>query len=193
MIAEVNRCLAQFRKKAGVDENNGSKVRVADAFGLEYAAGRLAKTYTVFPKCLNCLAPALACYRLNPVPRSNLVRLADRLPPIEDRIRQLTDDEAIRRVPMNGRALGKVAQAISGLSATRGTGENVRDHSFRYGELQRVTTSRFIGASLESSRFCAAKLIFSSAIAAWRFSTSTLRSSIWTPRSLCDDAMSRPE
>lgn len=120
VIAEVNRNLAKFRKKAGVDENNGLEVRVADAFGLVYAAGRLAKTYKVLSKELNCLAPALACYRLNRMHRSNLVPLANRLPPIEDRIRQLFDDEAIVRVPAKGRVPGKVAGAIACADVMRG-------------------------------------------------------------------------
>ncbi|MCO5792677.1 MAG: DUF927 domain-containing protein [Blastomonas sp.] len=120
VIGQVNRHLAQFRKKAGVDENNGAEVRVADAFGLVYAAGRLAKTYKVFPKTLNCFVPALACYRLNRMHRSNLVPLADRLPPIEDRIRKLFDDEAIVRVPTKGSPSAKVVEAIARADVLRG-------------------------------------------------------------------------
>ncbi|WP_439469158.1 DUF927 domain-containing protein [Blastomonas fulva] len=138
VIAEVNRYLTQFRKKAGVDENNGSEVRVADAFGLVYAAGRLAKAYKVLPKDLNCLAPALACYRLNRMHRSNLVPLANRLPPIEDRIRQLFDDEGIVRVPMQGRAQGKEAEAIACADVMRGVCKSQEELWIRPSAIRRL-------------------------------------------------------
>lgn len=120
VIGLINRYLAQFRRKAGVDENDGAEVRVADAFGLVYAAGRLAKAYKALPEALNCLTPALACYRLNQAHRSNLVPLADRLPPIEGRIRNLFEDEATLCVPTKGRLSKEVAEAITRADVMRG-------------------------------------------------------------------------
>jgi len=55
VIEQINRHIAHFRKRAGVDVNNGAEVRVADAFGLVYAAGRLAKDYEVLPSYLTVL------------------------------------------------------------------------------------------------------------------------------------------
>jgi hypothetical protein len=137
-IGLITRYLAQFRRKAGVDENDGAEVRVADAFGLVYTAGRLAKAYKVLPVALNCLAPALACYRLNQMHRSNLVPLADRLPPIEGRIRQLFDDEGIVRVPMKGRAQGKVAEAIACADVMRGVCKGQEELWIRPSAIRRV-------------------------------------------------------
>lgn len=48
--AEIVRRMASFREKAGVDPNAGSAVRVADAFGLVFAAGALAKRYGALPR-----------------------------------------------------------------------------------------------------------------------------------------------
>lgn len=56
---------SKFRKAVGVDMNSGSATRVADAFGLVYAAGKLAKRYGALPGSWNCLKATRAAYELN--------------------------------------------------------------------------------------------------------------------------------
>jgi len=57
--------IMRFRDAVGVDGNSGSEARVADAFGLVYAAGCLAQRYGALPKKLDCLAAAISCHRIN--------------------------------------------------------------------------------------------------------------------------------
>ncbi len=75
----------RFKAKAGVNDNNGSDVRVAEAFGLVYAAGVLARRYGILPKDFDCLGAALHCYTnfRNTVPIRQ--HLAERLTEIADR------------------------------------------------------------------------------------------------------------
>lgn len=61
--AEIQKHMAHFREKAGVDLNNGSAVRVADAFGLVYGAGKLAQKYGALPRHWKCGPAVLTCYR----------------------------------------------------------------------------------------------------------------------------------
>ena len=75
---------SKFRKAVGVDMNSGSATRVADAFGLVYAAGKLAKRYGALPTGWNCLKAARAAYELNRAAltaetyRDRLIGLAER-------------------------------------------------------------------------------------------------------------------
>ncbi|QYE35244.1 DUF927 domain-containing protein [Polymorphobacter sp. PAMC 29334] len=59
----IRGCVSKFARHAGIDLNNGSEVRVAEAFGLVYAAGRLAQKYGALPKKWKCGPAVLACYR----------------------------------------------------------------------------------------------------------------------------------
>jgi len=52
-----------FRRDVGVDRNDGVALRVVDAFGLVYAAGRLARRYGILPKALEYKKAVRACYR----------------------------------------------------------------------------------------------------------------------------------
>lgn len=61
----IKKQVARFRIKAGINSNDGSAIRVADAFGLVYAAGILAQKYGVLPKSLRCGPAALDCYKLH--------------------------------------------------------------------------------------------------------------------------------
>lgn len=61
----LEKTMALFRRKVGVDENNGSATRVADAFGLIYAAGSLAQDYGALPSELRCGRAAKLAYELN--------------------------------------------------------------------------------------------------------------------------------
>ncbi|WP_375273099.1 DUF927 domain-containing protein [Sphingomonas sp.] len=63
LARQIEHLMARFRELAGVDQNSGSAIRVADAFGLVYAAGKLAVGYDVLPSEVNCEETALACYR----------------------------------------------------------------------------------------------------------------------------------
>lgn len=56
---------SKFRKAIGADLDSGSATRVADAFGLVYAAGKLAKRYGALPDTWNCLKAARAAYEIN--------------------------------------------------------------------------------------------------------------------------------
>ncbi|MXO66670.1 DUF927 domain-containing protein [Altericroceibacterium endophyticum] len=60
---DIAESLEKFRAKAEVDLNNGSAVRVCDAFGLVYAAGRLARRYKVLPLSYMPAAITLEMYR----------------------------------------------------------------------------------------------------------------------------------
>ena len=121
VVKQINRHIAHFRKRAGVDANNGAEVRVADTFGLVYAAGRLAKDYEVLPSDLNCLAAALACYRLNRAHHRHPSPFAKQLPPIGDRIRALLDDDATLRASPKGKPSARAAHAIAEANVIRGS------------------------------------------------------------------------
>jgi hypothetical protein len=63
--SRIAQLISTFRGKVGVDPNSGSESRVAEAFGLVYAAGVLAKEYGVLPEAM-CVGPAVrAAYNLN--------------------------------------------------------------------------------------------------------------------------------
>lgn len=59
----IRNLVKRFHAKAGVDLNNGSDMRVAEAFGLVYAAGEIAKEFGALPKSWKCGPAALKCYR----------------------------------------------------------------------------------------------------------------------------------
>jgi len=58
----IRRRIDRFKREVGVNDNNGSDVRVAEAFGLVYAAGAFAQHYRVLPEEFDCLAAAVHCY-----------------------------------------------------------------------------------------------------------------------------------
>ena len=61
----IQRSVSKFRAAVGVNTNSGSESRVAYAFGLVYAAGKLAKSFGALPPKWNCLKAARAAYELN--------------------------------------------------------------------------------------------------------------------------------
>lgn len=76
--------IAEFRHHACIEANAGSSRRVADAFGLVYAAGRLAVYSGALPASFDPLSSTLACYGLHkaafqpdPSAASMLIALAD--------------------------------------------------------------------------------------------------------------------
>lgn len=98
--SEVEATLAKFRAALGIDEDNGSACRVADAFGLVYAAGSLAKRYGVLPSKFKCRAAAKFAYRTHiesqdrPSFRERLIELSTKLGVIDldkGKLPKLTD------------------------------------------------------------------------------------------------------
>ncbi len=61
----IARRVGRFVKAADANGGDGSQRRVADAFGLVYVAGLLAKRARVLPKSYRCMAAALSCFELH--------------------------------------------------------------------------------------------------------------------------------
>jgi len=59
---ELQADITFFKDRIGINNNNGSDVRVAEAFGLVYAAGNLARKYRVLPQAFDCLEAVEICY-----------------------------------------------------------------------------------------------------------------------------------
>lgn len=62
LLAKLRNRIDAFKKRVGVNENNGSDVRVAEAFGLVYAAGFYARHIGVLPSTYDCMGAASYCY-----------------------------------------------------------------------------------------------------------------------------------
>jgi len=77
--ADIEALILTFREAVGVDGNVGSDARVADAFGLVYAAGVLAQRFGALPKKLDCLAAASKCHSINRKSRGVAVTNVERL------------------------------------------------------------------------------------------------------------------
>lgn len=60
--ARIRQHIDTFKREVGVNENNGSDVRVAEAFGLAYAAGEFARHFRILPADFDCLGAAVHCY-----------------------------------------------------------------------------------------------------------------------------------
>lgn len=63
--ARIKRDVDKFKNAVGTDPNDGSASRVAEAFGIVYASGMLAKAYGVLPRGFRCLAAAKTAYKMN--------------------------------------------------------------------------------------------------------------------------------
>ncbi len=86
----------RFCEKAAVDKNDGSEVRVASAFGLVFAAGKLAQEYDVLPHELRPKAAALTSFRLHVDGAQATVR------PFAQRLGMLVSDERIAKLKKQG-------------------------------------------------------------------------------------------
>lgn len=64
LAARIEEHISDFKRETGVDPNAGSARRVAESFGLVYAAGRLAIHLGALPDTYDPLTSTLACYRL---------------------------------------------------------------------------------------------------------------------------------
>lgn len=60
--ANIRKSIDRFKAEVGINDNNGSDVRVAEAFGLVYAAGLFAKHHGILPEAWDCLSAAKHCY-----------------------------------------------------------------------------------------------------------------------------------
>lgn len=85
----------RFRTAANVDLNDQAEVRVADAFGLLFAAGRLAQQYGVLPDSWRIGATLIRCYRNNRWHQVPSAPLVDRLHALaaSDEVVDLTANE----------------------------------------------------------------------------------------------------
>lgn len=63
--AEIQGWIERFGVEVKLDPDDGSAVRVVEAFGLVYAAGKLAKQFGVLPDSWKPLEAAVICYTLN--------------------------------------------------------------------------------------------------------------------------------
>jgi hypothetical protein len=91
--ARIRQHIEHFKCQVGINDNNGSDVRVAEAFGLVYAAGRLAQAFRVLPPQIDCITAATHCYEnyRSTVPLRQ--SLPDRLRAIAARPETLTIDK----------------------------------------------------------------------------------------------------
>lgn len=94
--ARIRKLVAEFQRQAGVDLNNGSASRVAEAFGLVYAAGSLAKRYQVLPDALAIELAAIKCYRLH------LGHLGGRHLAFRERLLALQGNEKVAAIKKGG-------------------------------------------------------------------------------------------
>lgn len=62
LLAKLRARIQTFKQHVGVNENNGSDVRVAEAFGLVFAAGVYARHLGILPRAFDCLGAAAYCY-----------------------------------------------------------------------------------------------------------------------------------
>lgn len=98
----IERSMTRFREKVDGDRNSGSEARVADAFGLVFAAGKLAQEYGTLPRDFKCLKAARVAHELNRsamerlTPKDRLLRLAarkDLIKLVRGKLPDLTDDQ----------------------------------------------------------------------------------------------------
>ncbi|MDB5714181.1 MAG: hypothetical protein JWO15_1578 [Sphingomonadales bacterium] len=95
--ARIRNYQSAFRRKARVDANSGSAVRVADAFGLVYAAGCLAQAYGALPKSFECGLAVLHCYQLSLSATLPARAFADRLRELASDQQTVADDASLSR------------------------------------------------------------------------------------------------
>ncbi|HUE79589.1 MAG TPA: DUF927 domain-containing protein [Sphingomicrobium sp.] len=96
----IERWMKQFRRRIGVEGNDGSVARLADAYGLVYAGGLLAKRYGILPPEFQCFAAARHCYRLH-------LRSVRTLPSFPERLATLVE----KAVDLDEQGLLKIRDA----------------------------------------------------------------------------------
>lgn len=83
--SDIAALIARFCEKAEVDTTDGSAMRVAEAFGIVYAAGEVARRYGALPQRLRCGPAVLACYRLHLAKDAHIQSFASILAEITER------------------------------------------------------------------------------------------------------------
>lgn len=81
---QIGKHITRFRKQLGIDSNNGSQMRISQAFGLVYAAGKLAREYGCLPDDFKVGPAVEATYRLHLAHISELLPFAERLAVLRD-------------------------------------------------------------------------------------------------------------
>lgn len=76
---EIGALIARFYNKANIDLGDGSATRVAEAFGIVYAAGELARQYGALPRQHWCGPAVLACYHLHLANKAHIQSFASLL------------------------------------------------------------------------------------------------------------------
>lgn len=71
--------VAEFRTRVAPATSDLATDRAIEAFGLVYAAGRLAKAYGALPESLNCMKAAVTCYTANRATTAGQAPYLDRL------------------------------------------------------------------------------------------------------------------
>ena len=94
LLIKLRNCIETFKRQVGVNENNGSDVRVAEAFGLVYAAGFYARHIGVLPSTYDCMGAASYCYTNYRVTVPVQQSLPDRIRAVAARAETLTVDRA---------------------------------------------------------------------------------------------------
>ncbi|MBB3941565.1 hypothetical protein GGR39_003245 [Novosphingobium fluoreni] len=90
--AKIKSRIDAFKVAVGISDSNGSDVRVAEAYGLVYAAGVFARHCGVLPKGFDCMAAAQHCYANFRATVPLRQSLADRLRAIAARPETMTID-----------------------------------------------------------------------------------------------------
>jgi len=90
--AKIRRYIDKFKIAVGINDSNGSDVRVAEAYGLVYAAGVFARHCGVLPSGFDCMAAAQHCYANFRATVPLRQSLADRLRAVAARPETITID-----------------------------------------------------------------------------------------------------
>ena len=99
--ADIRAYEMKFVRKVGVDTNDGSATRVAEAFGLVYAAGRLAVKFGVLPSNFQCMKAAKYCYAM--------YAAHSRVPLLEEQLSALAAGDNV--IKLKAKKLPKVSDA----------------------------------------------------------------------------------
>ena len=114
----IKRHVDEFKRKVGADPNDGSASRVAEAFGIVYAAGMLAKAYGVLPKGFRCLAAAKTAYRMNrPIPEETIM---------QGQLAQLLSAQGLKKLTKGKRLLKVSDKTFNSTAVFKHTGKGGR-------------------------------------------------------------------
>lgn len=90
----IQELLHEFRDAVGVNPDNGSAIRVCDAFGLVYAAGVLAQEHSILPESYRCLEIVRETYARHLASRDERTNAA--------RVLDLAQSEKVLHIPLGG-------------------------------------------------------------------------------------------